>query len=499
MLNILRHKGVAKKVLWFITVIIVLSFGVFGVASRLDNTVNSAGKIYGHNVSLREFERAWRDSRDQAIMLYGDQFFKVGSQLDLEKDAWDRLVLLHEAKKQKIKVGDDEVVAAIAALPFFQKDGKFDQSTYDMLVRNPQVFGRKPHEFEEGVRGRLIIKKMLDNVTGPLVMTDEEIKTEYAKRNEKIKLDYVIIRPGNFPPKADQPLADSTGIDATAAEIKAYYDQNKEAFRLPATINVQYVTIAVPAKVSPEQKEKIKKDAQTFSKLLTPSADFAAAAKQAGYEAKESGPFTKDQPLLTFAWSPELVEKLFAMKTGEVTALLEMPDGWQIAKVKEIKPSQVPDFESIKENVKKAAVGKKEYAQAEAKAEESLKSIQEALKKGQDFKAAAQALGLTVQETPEFSRGEYNPSIGVAAYFQEASLKLNENNKISPVVATNQGPAIAFLTSVTKIKNEDFEAEKENYRQMLSARRRSEIVSTFVTKLKLDAKLQIDLQGKIRH
>ena len=79
MLNVLRQKGVSKKVLWFITIIIVLSFGLFGVARRWDYHLNSAGTIYGQSVSLRNFERAYRDSRDQALILYGDQYAKVGN------------------------------------------------------------------------------------------------------------------------------------------------------------------------------------------------------------------------------------------------------------------------------------------------------------------------------------------------------------------------------------------------------------------------------------
>ncbi len=488
MLSILRHKGVSKKVLWFITVIIVLSFGVFGAASRWDHTLNSAGKIYGRSVSLRDFERAYLDSRDQALILYGDQLSKLGNRLDLENEAWDRLILLRQAKKRGIKVNDGEVVALIATLPFFQREGRFDRYLYEEIVRDPGAFGRKPHDFEEGMRGRLMIKKMLDGVAGPMIITDDEVKQEYAKRNEKIKLDYVIINPADF----------NAGLEASEKEIKEYYDRNAEAFRVPATVNVQYVTIALPDKASKEQKEKAKKEARAFAKALTPAADFAAAAKQSGYEARESGPFVKDQPLLTFAWSPDLVEKLFAMKAGATTPLLEMPDGWQIARVKEHKDSVVPDLAAIKETVQKTVIAQKTYTKAQAKAEEVLRSIRESIATGKDLKAACQALNLNVQQTPEFSRGEYNPALGFAAQLQEASLRLEENNRLTDVVPTPQGPAIAYLSSVVKVKDEDFQTEKDNYRQMLLARKRNGIITAFVTKLKLEANLRSNVKDKIR-
>src|SRR5208283_2522074 len=102
MLEILRRKGVNKTILWFIAIVIILSFGVFGTAYRLDNTVNSAGSIYNHNVNIKDFQQAYLDTRDQAIILYGDEFFKNGSKLNLEGETWDRLILLDEARKRNI-------------------------------------------------------------------------------------------------------------------------------------------------------------------------------------------------------------------------------------------------------------------------------------------------------------------------------------------------------------------------------------------------------------
>ena len=161
MLEVLRKKGVNKTILWIIAIVIILSFGVFGTAYRLDNTVNSAGTMYGHSVSIKDFQQAYLDARDQAIRLYGDEFFKNGNKLDLEQETWDRLILLKEAQKRDIQASDQEVVAFIATIPFFQRSGQFDQTLYEDIVQNPSVFDRSTHDFEEGVRKQIIIKKLL--------------------------------------------------------------------------------------------------------------------------------------------------------------------------------------------------------------------------------------------------------------------------------------------------------------------------------------------------
>ena len=116
MLEVLRKKGVNKAILWIIAIVVILSFGVFGTAYRLDNTVNSAGTIYGHNINIKDFQQAYQDARDQAIRLYGDEFFKKGSRLDLEQEAWDRLILLKEAQKRAIHVSDQEALYAFSKL-----------------------------------------------------------------------------------------------------------------------------------------------------------------------------------------------------------------------------------------------------------------------------------------------------------------------------------------------------------------------------------------------
>ena len=84
MLSALRHKGVSKKILWAVSIVIILSFAVFGTAWRLDKSVNSAGKIFGHSVSILDYQKAYYDTRDAAILMYGDNFFKYGNRLNLE-------------------------------------------------------------------------------------------------------------------------------------------------------------------------------------------------------------------------------------------------------------------------------------------------------------------------------------------------------------------------------------------------------------------------------
>jgi len=472
MLEILRKKGVNKTILWIIAIIIILSFGVFGTAYRLDNTVNSAGTIYGHNVSIKDFQQAYLDARDQAIRLYGDEFFKNGNRIDLEQEAWDRLILLKEAQKRDIQVTDQEVVAYIASFPFFQRGGAFDQVAYEEIVQNPNIFDRSTHDFEEGVRKQLIIKKLIDSVAPEVVLSEDQLKKEYQKRNEKITLEYVLFNASDFD-------KNSTASDD---EIKTYYEEHKEQFRLPPTIVLNYV------------QTKDKALADTLSKELTPNSSFAAVAKQLKLEVKTSAPFTQDQPILTFASNPDNIVNFFKMKTGEYSPPLEAPDGWQIVQLKEKNDSALPALQDIKAQVKDAVLLEKGFALAKPQADKSLAALTEALKT-KDFKTAATGLGLKVEETPAFGRKEYIANVGLIEEFQQEADELNMDKRLSGVISTSQGPAIIYLEKMEKPEDGQFESDKENFRQQFSAEGRNQILITFMSQLRAKA----DVQSKIKH
>lgn len=472
MLEVLRRKGVNKTILWVIAIIIILSFGVFGTAYRLDNVVNSAGSLYGHSVSIKDFQQAYLDARDQAIRMYGDEFFKNGNRIDLEQEAWDRLILLKEAQKRAITVTDKEVVAYIASFPFFQHAGQFDQTIYEMIVRNPSIFDRSTHDFEEGVRKQLLIKKLVDNVAPEMDLTEAQLKKEYQKRNEKLTLQYVIFNPADF----------TKNLTTNDDEIKAYYGQHKEQFRMPPTVVLNYV------------QTKDKALADTLSKELLPGTNFAAVAKTLKLDVKTSSPFTQNEPILTFASNPDLVGNFFKMKPGEYSPPLEAPDGWQIVQLKEKKESDVPPLEDIKPQVQEALLTQKGFTLAKPEADKKLKALTEALKT-QDFKTAATALGLKVEETPAFGRKEYIANVGLVSEFQQEADELNNDKRLSEVIATSQGPAIIYLKKMEKPEDTQYESDKTNFRQMLSAEHRNQILITFMSQLRAQA----NLQSKIKH
>lgn len=488
MLSALRHKGVAKKILWVVTIVIVLSFVLFGTAWNLDNSINRAGKINGRTITISDFQRAYYDTRDAAIMMYGDKFFKYGHRLNLEAQTWDRLILLDEAKRRGIKVSDQDVVNTIAAIPFFQSEGKFDQVKYAMIVQNPQGFARKTNEFEQGVRSQLMIKQLIESAVGNINLSAEDLKKEFVLKNEKIQLTYALF----------DPLKAAKDIKISDDEIKTYYEANKEQFRKAPMVNVEYASVNYPANAGDEQKTSIKKQVEALAKELKADSNFKAIASGMKIDVKESGLFSQAQPLLTFAWSPELVEKIFDMKQGQYSPAFETPDGWQIIRIKEMKDSHIPALDAVKEEVRTNIMTDRGFTIAKNAADAALKNIAQGLKENKKFKDLAQAPNVTVQQTPSFGRGEYIANMGLIAEFQEVASKLNLNAPLSEVITTSEGPAIIHLDAVEGIDEKQFEAEKDSFKEMILAQKKSQRAAEFVTELRIKAKLQNDIEKRLK-
>ncbi|MFA5200402.1 MAG: SurA N-terminal domain-containing protein, partial [Candidatus Omnitrophota bacterium] len=121
MLKVLRNKKTAKKVWIGLALVIIPAFTLwgFGGAMRSKDENKPIGKIYGHNVTDLEFKKALAGVRTTAIMQFGEKLPEVEKYLNLPAQAWDRLLLLYEAKRRNITIDDKEVIDLIQSAPYF--------------------------------------------------------------------------------------------------------------------------------------------------------------------------------------------------------------------------------------------------------------------------------------------------------------------------------------------------------------------------------------------
>jgi hypothetical protein len=175
MLRILRNKKTAKKIWIGLAIIIIPAFTLWGfVGGKSDRKEGPvAGRIFGRNVSSLEFRDSVIAVRTLAIIQFGDKLPEVEKDLNLEGQAWERLILLHEAKARRIKVSDKEVVEEIQNAPYFQDKFGFSNKIYQEALR--YVLRLQPRIFEEQTRQNIILTKLYQQIIQNAKSSGEQI------------------------------------------------------------------------------------------------------------------------------------------------------------------------------------------------------------------------------------------------------------------------------------------------------------------------------------
>lgn len=482
MLKILRKKGVMKKVIWFVAVIIILSFGVFGTAYLIagnNPTQNThAGKMFNKKISLDTFQQALEDVRIQTIIQYGDKYNEVRPYLNFEQKAWDRLIILEEADRQGIKVTNDEVINTIRNYAFFQQNNQFDTPRYNEIVR--YVFDTTPRAFEESTRDSIKVSKYIGQNTETIEITDKELFNTFKKQNEQVQINYISFKPEDYKDQAS----------VTEQEITDYFAENKLEFLQPFSVNVKYVSLDLVEGEDPDaENAAIIATANTIYDEAFETNDLSQAATNNGLATQESGFFSREEPNLTLGWSFDVLNQIFQLDAGEILPPIESDTNVLLIQLAETREAYVPELKEVRSKVedKVRLINAKDIAQT--KAQKALNTIKESYHKTSDISQTAENLELTTHQTPEFTRGQYLPKIGISKSFQEAAFGLNDSNKISDVVETQTGYHILHLESFIPADPEEFVEKKDELKQTVLAEKRSAAFSKHLSSLRVKAKL----------
>lgn len=151
-----RHRNVQILIFAGLTVLFVL-WGVGGTLSTRQAAF--AGTIFGRKVPFRTFLEQQEALLRTLRWTLGD--VPLSPEV-LEQQTWMRLILLEEARQQHLHVTDEQVVQAIQQMPFFQRDGGFDQERYAGFLRFQRL---EPRRFEEEIRQQLLIEQLRAHIT----------------------------------------------------------------------------------------------------------------------------------------------------------------------------------------------------------------------------------------------------------------------------------------------------------------------------------------------
>lgn len=476
MLRFLRQKKLQKRIFYCLAAIIIPAFVIWGSASVTDKNkaTGLAGVLFGKKVTLDQFRDAVSGWRLTMKLQYGEKANEIErSFFDPVEAGWDRLTLLAEAKKRRIKVQDSDVVSMITNLPFLQRDGRFDPQTYKLFLQ--YSIGSAPHVFEERLRQNIAMAKLFEEATRNVSISDDEVRKEYEKQNIQTRVQYVFFSAAGYKDKV------SAGDD----EIKAYFETNRETFKVPPQINAAYAAIEFKSDTPEEQKGQARQDLQKFY-ASAKSKSMEAASKDTKLEIKETGLFAFEDPVPTLGWVPQLSTLLFDLPAGSLSSIVELDRGIYLFQIKEKKESYLPDFPEAKEKVKEKFVNEHSRRMAKENAQRFLENL---TTKSMGLEEAARKEGLEVKETPLFAREGYIPELGMAQSLKSAAFTLAKGETHREPIELEQGFACIQSIETIPVDEEKFAKEKEDFSQRLLEEKRNKAFNEFFSEVKKRAGL----------
>lgn len=406
-------------------------------------TANVIGKVNGEEISARQFDQTYAAQLEQYRNQTGNDI--TDRQIDLIRNqVWESLVqdfLIQEALAERdIRAEDDEIVyrlfnappEILKANPSFQNDKKeFDMAKYQSAINNPNTADQW-RSIEEYLRQTLPYEKFQQRLQASVRVTDDEIRREYLKRNQRVTVEYVFVDPARF---------SDDDFEITDAMINAYYAPHREDYKQEEKRSIEYVVFATSTTAA-DSAEQIKLADRILNRVQT-GEDFAEMAE---IYSEDAGSKDKGGDLGFFgkgAMVKEFEQAAFSAKPGEIIGPVETQFGIHIIKVEEKRQQDGKEEVKARHILFKFEPSQKTINTAKENAEYVAKrTVDISLAK------LAAETGDSVQTTGMFIKGSgFIPGIGLNQRMSNF-IFANGVGSVGSVAETSQGFQVYRITEI---------------------------------------------------
>jgi len=510
MLNLMRKHArnwLMKMILGIIIIVFIFYFGSIGDKQRAERIAMIDGKPIVYADFQREYQKLVDVYRQRFGQGLTDEMLKT---LNLKQQALDSLVnqavLIKKAEAMNIEVTDDEVKAMILAYPGFQRNGAFDQRTYEQTLRSNKM---TPDEFETAQRTMLIAMRVEDLIRGGVRVSDQEVHDIYRMQNEKINVDFIQISPKAF----------AGGVKAAQADLEAFLKSHETQFRIPEQVQIKYLAFmgadyAAASKVSDadvadyyernkDQWTKDKKvqpltevrgkiaaelglvkgmyaasdEAKKAHDTIYQEENFDAYASQKKLSVRTTGLFGLNAPPPEFRTMADFGKLISGLQKNEISRVLQGEKGYYVVMLVDRKAPYLPPLKEIEAEVEKL------YRETEAKrlAQTEAGALLARLKKGDGLDDVAREKGLKVKETGFFQPGSAVPSLGSSPELTEALYQISEKRPYPEQAFLVEGNyVIVRFKERGKLNDAEFAAQKDAIAKYLDQQKKSETVKAWI-------------------
>lgn len=467
-----------KWTLFLVIAVFILGF-VFWSGSGSDP--NKAGQVVaqvgGDRITAVEFDRQYRAQVERYRQMYQGNFSpELERALDLPRNVLDsmieRLLRLEAARHLDLRVSDEELAAKIVALPFLQDNAQFiGREKYEKMLRSN---GISPDRFEDELREDMLLEKYSGLVKASVVVPDADLLREFAARNDKATIEYILVPAGRLESNAQPSDADlqayldkhkdryrtpvqrrvkyllvdrgrvRSKITPADAEIRAEYDRRKDSFAIPEQVTASHILITAKADGGATADAVARAKAENLAaRAKAPGADFAKLANENTDD--PSGKTTGGQlpPFSHGQMVPEFEEAAFTMAPGEIRGPIKTQFGYHIIKLGSKTPARTRTLEDVRPSIAAELSEKQASAEVDRLARELAEKLKGKGSASDDDLRKLQGDAVTFNTTEWGARGDAIQGIGANQKFSDEAWTTPIGKVSSTPVSTTRG--IAFV------------------------------------------------------
>src|SRR5882724_3613431 len=341
-------------------------------------STDTVAKIGDQSVSLQEVRDKVNEIERQRQI---PKFFESRLAMEILQQLVFQKELEYEAKRLGITVSDQERADRIRQfLPTAFNGGTFvgmDPYAAEVQAR----FQLRVAEFEELIRRGLLEEKFRKLVTDGISVGPAELQDEFRIKNEKVKLDYALIKPEELEAKITPDegeikasfeknkskyqvpekrvvryaLVDVNQIrqnlQISDDQLKVQYQKNIQQYQVPNRVHAQHILLMTVGKTDAEVEE-IRKKAEDILNQLKKGAKFEDLAKKYSED-----PGTKDKGgdlgwLVQGQTVPEFEKAAFSLQKAQTSDLVKTQYGFHIIKVLDKETAHTKPFEEVKDSLR---------------------------------------------------------------------------------------------------------------------------------------------------
>jgi peptidyl-prolyl cis-trans isomerase D len=419
--------------------LLILAFAIVGIEgySRFQDQGEVVASVDGQGIRQPEWDAAHKQEVERLRQSMPNLDPKLLDSPEAKYATLERLVrdrvMAAAASKQYLTTSDQRLARTLSEDPSIaalrKPDGSLDVERYKLLVGSQ---GLSPEGFENRMRQDISTRQVLAGVStsglNSAALADQALAAYFERREVQIQpfttAEFATkVKPSDEQVeqfyKANPQLfqapesasieylvldleAAKKGITLKAEDVKAYFDQNAARLSGQEERRASHILLTAPKNAPAAERNAAKSKAEALLAAVQKAPEsFADVAKK---NSQDPGSAANGGDLDFFARGAMVKpfeEAAFAMKKGDISAVVESDFGYHIIRLTDIKAAKQKTFEESKPDIEADLL----KAQAQKKFAELAEGFTNAVyEQAESLKPAADRLGLQVKTMANIQR-----------------------------------------------------------------------------------------------